>query len=58
MIIQRPDGSYELYCPLPPLIVVWLHGLARTSRALATAALQRVARGGGAQPQCDRSPCA
>jgi hypothetical protein len=58
MIIQRPDGSYELYCPLPPLLVVWLRGLARGGRALAAAALQRATAGSRAQPQCDRSPCA
>jgi hypothetical protein len=60
MIIQRPDGSYELSCPLPPLFVLWLRGLARRGRALATAAREQAARlgeVGAPRPQCEGSGC-
>ncbi len=60
MIIQRPDGSYELVCPLPPLFVVRLRGVARRGRAIVAAPLERAARLGDLwrpRPQCEGGAC-
>lgn len=60
MIIQRPDGSYELNCPLPPLFVVRLRGAARRGLALVAAARERAASLGDAwrpRARCEGSAC-